>query len=550
MTTDDSTPSWAVSSSNDPSAAGGGTTGGGRDSASALADAIARFGPTLTEDAARTRAVLADFGIPSREVAALAAAVADGAAAEITKPHPGQTTETVVARLAQSLQDRRAIDPAMAMWAVSTWARALGQPIAVTPLPDVAGGAAGAGAAAASTPGAGPVTSPGYPLASSPMGDPAAPGPPPPGPGGVGAFGAGAIGAGLGAGAAAAAGAGPGAEPPGPQPDERVTTPWGGSPQGGPPFMSPGAPPAPPPGAPPVTSPSPPFMSPGAPAAPPPGGGFGPPPTAPAGPPAWGAPPAPPLGGPPQGPATAPWSSPMPPPGYPPPPPPGLTPPYPPPPPPGKGKSKAPLIALLVVIGVLAVGLAGYGITKAVQNAGSSTTTTTSTSTSTTSTTTSTTTTSTTLGGSNNPPTTPDEKALQAKVPFADASCTALSASDRLDRSTASINCVPPDVSDASLEMSLYRSLADMNATYQEIRQELNIPSDSGKCADGPASEHSWTLNNVTKGRLLCFYGPFRSNATKLRVFWTNDDELILFKIIQDKQDFQLGYTRFQDWSG
>jgi hypothetical protein len=79
------------------------------------------------------RAVLADFGVGLREVAALAAAVAEGAVAEMGRTHPGQTVETVLARLARSLQDHRAIDPAMASWALSVWAGALRLPTAGAP---------------------------------------------------------------------------------------------------------------------------------------------------------------------------------------------------------------------------------------------------------------------------------------------------------------------------------------------------------------------------------------------------------------------------------
>jgi hypothetical protein len=61
-------------------------------------------------------------------VAALAAAVADGAVTDMQRPHPGQSLDTVVARLARSMQDHRAIDPAMASWAMSVWAGALGLP--------------------------------------------------------------------------------------------------------------------------------------------------------------------------------------------------------------------------------------------------------------------------------------------------------------------------------------------------------------------------------------------------------------------------------------
>lgn len=102
------------------------TPGPGDDPAAALVEAIRRVGNAVTEDARLCQGVLADFGVTSRIADALAAAVADGAVAELTKPHPGQALDTLIGRLARGMQDRRAIDPAMAQWAVSTWARALG----------------------------------------------------------------------------------------------------------------------------------------------------------------------------------------------------------------------------------------------------------------------------------------------------------------------------------------------------------------------------------------------------------------------------------------
>ena len=106
------------------------------DPGTGLADAVSRFGPSLAEDATRCRAVLADLGVDSRATAALVAAVESGAAAQVAHPRPGEASAAHLDRLARTIQERMATDPAMARWAVATWSHVLTAGSSAPPLAD------------------------------------------------------------------------------------------------------------------------------------------------------------------------------------------------------------------------------------------------------------------------------------------------------------------------------------------------------------------------------------------------------------------------------
>jgi hypothetical protein len=225
--------------------------------------------------------------------------------------------------------------------------------------------------------------------------------------------------------------------------------------------------------------------------------------------------------------------------------PPGPPPVYPPGLPPPPPKHRGPLVALAVVVGVLVLAGLAYGGDRAYRQIAGTTTTTFTTSTSSTSSTSTSSTTNTTLGTF-----TSAEQALVGAAPFSGADCRAIAESNRVERSTASVACTPPTATDVTLEISSFASVADLRASYEAIRTDIGLaPNTAKSCQDGGGSERGWQYQNVTRGRLLCYYGAFRGNPVKLRVFWTNEDQMRMFKIIQDSEDYALGFKRFQDWS-
>jgi hypothetical protein len=119
-------------------AAGGSARGEARD---ALAQAVARFGPQLVDDARRVEAVLRDLAGESRaEIAALSVAAAEGVGRALLDSSLGTRTGLKV-QLARRLESNRALASDMAEWAVETWSEVLGvsDPVADVEPPAVPG---------------------------------------------------------------------------------------------------------------------------------------------------------------------------------------------------------------------------------------------------------------------------------------------------------------------------------------------------------------------------------------------------------------------------
>lgn len=117
--------------------------------ASALASLVERFGPELGEDPRRVGALLRDLAGEHRaEIAAVVAAAEEGVPEDLRTASPHMYAATLQ-RLVDNLTQNRALAPAAAEQAVSTWAEALGvgpgpavppggATIAVTPVEDAA----------------------------------------------------------------------------------------------------------------------------------------------------------------------------------------------------------------------------------------------------------------------------------------------------------------------------------------------------------------------------------------------------------------------------
>lgn len=104
--------------------------------AEALRTIVGRLGTDLANDPRRVRAALADLGIDRKPAAALAA-VAEVRAGSVAWDVPGEPEERRFERLAREVNERSAIEPAFARWAVELWAYALGEtpPADGVPLP-------------------------------------------------------------------------------------------------------------------------------------------------------------------------------------------------------------------------------------------------------------------------------------------------------------------------------------------------------------------------------------------------------------------------------
>ena len=92
-----------------------------------LKQLIVQYGAGLANEPRRTGALLRDLCAPhKREVRVLTAVAEEGLAKELVRDG-GKTSATILLpRMAKHLHDELAIDENMALWAVTTWAEALG----------------------------------------------------------------------------------------------------------------------------------------------------------------------------------------------------------------------------------------------------------------------------------------------------------------------------------------------------------------------------------------------------------------------------------------
>ncbi|MGH9941511.1 MAG: right-handed parallel beta-helix repeat-containing protein [Pyrinomonadaceae bacterium] len=92
-----------------------------------LRELVARHGRGLAEDARRCEGLLRDYcGGYRREVSALVSALEEHAAKELLDAPAGTPREVLLARLARRLCDHLALSEHAAVWAVDSWALALG----------------------------------------------------------------------------------------------------------------------------------------------------------------------------------------------------------------------------------------------------------------------------------------------------------------------------------------------------------------------------------------------------------------------------------------
>ena len=92
-----------------------------------LRNLIARFGPSLCEDPKRCKGLLQD-ACPAhkREVFALVSALEEQIVADLLAGFEGQPCGIIVGRLAHRLADNRGLADGLSLWAVESWALALG----------------------------------------------------------------------------------------------------------------------------------------------------------------------------------------------------------------------------------------------------------------------------------------------------------------------------------------------------------------------------------------------------------------------------------------
>lgn len=108
-----------------------------------LCDLMTKYGQDLSNDGQRCEALLRDFcGKARSEISILIAALREGIVTELRSSKQTVPTGVLLARLDQKLQDHLYLQPEAAMWAVDTWAIALGviqqprSPISPAPDPD------------------------------------------------------------------------------------------------------------------------------------------------------------------------------------------------------------------------------------------------------------------------------------------------------------------------------------------------------------------------------------------------------------------------------
>ncbi|MCP3973589.1 MAG: toll/interleukin-1 receptor domain-containing protein [bacterium] len=100
-----------------------------------LRDLVDRYGPELTDDPRRVRALLRDVAGDHRaEVAALFAGAEEGVGAALRQSSQGLTPE-LTERLVRRLQQNRALAEDASRWAVGAWVYALGMEQAAAPQP-------------------------------------------------------------------------------------------------------------------------------------------------------------------------------------------------------------------------------------------------------------------------------------------------------------------------------------------------------------------------------------------------------------------------------
>lgn len=92
-----------------------------------LAELVARFGPTLSEEHQRCEGFLKDLcGKYKAEINVLICAARDNVGTELLNTSSGISKEILIKRLANRLHENLGIDMQLAQWGVETWALALG----------------------------------------------------------------------------------------------------------------------------------------------------------------------------------------------------------------------------------------------------------------------------------------------------------------------------------------------------------------------------------------------------------------------------------------
>jgi hypothetical protein len=92
-----------------------------------LKQLICQYGRSISEDPKRCEALLRDFcGQYRKEINVLVSAVKESIPVDLNNSQRRVPSDVLLAKLTKRLEDRLAIDPAAARWAVESWAIALG----------------------------------------------------------------------------------------------------------------------------------------------------------------------------------------------------------------------------------------------------------------------------------------------------------------------------------------------------------------------------------------------------------------------------------------
>lgn len=103
-----------------------------KDVAHGLCLAISRHGKGVIEEPERLRAMLGDYAADRRELHLIMTALEEGVPSRLLNSDTGIPAEVNRRRLVRRLADNRALHESAALWAVQTWATALGLPVGPT----------------------------------------------------------------------------------------------------------------------------------------------------------------------------------------------------------------------------------------------------------------------------------------------------------------------------------------------------------------------------------------------------------------------------------